>query len=239
MSIGGVIFGILLIIYFSIKKGDLLNGQTNNSVDKSIMEIIKEIALGENKEYLDECLGVAYYQRGNGQGITENIYLLSDIILRAYFKENQLVAYFVTLTGDVKIEFPKQYQSLVNYKEFGDFSYYEIYGMPSFIDSYATNGSGHVYYGEGYYFAAFGDYNSFYFLQLDYGVKNIKYVSGESFILDDEIDEENLRNFDSNIACARKESYPNTYGISLFEYADEVYEMIFSYNNYDFSKLYR
>lgn len=196
------------------------------------------ITIGQNKESIEERIGKAYYQQTNTNNISEYIYIINDVVLRIYYKDNQLISYFVTLRNNVEIGFPEQYSYLVNDKGLGNFTFYEIEGAPSCVESYVSNGVGHSFYAEKYYFGAGGNYYDFYFLQLDYGIDNTEYISDKNIFYDEEIDKIKLENFDYVLMRDRKKSYPNTFGISLPEYSDEVYEMISYYGNFDFNILY-
>lgn len=132
------------------------------------------------------------------------------------------------------------FQKFVNCKKLGEFSFYEIYGSPLNVDTYVTNGSGHAFYSEEYYFGAPGYYYQYYFMLLDYGIfkkENINDTDISFDAADDEEEKEIIAN-DTILVSNRKQSYPNTFGICRPEYIKEVYNMISVYYNFDFNKLY-
>lgn len=221
------------------------NRNSQNKKDE-IRDIINQVSIGENKEYIDETFGKSYYQYKAKNGISENIYILDGIILRAYYKHGQLISYFLTITNNIKLELPKKFQRFVNNKKLGDFSFYDIDGNPKNADAYTQNGTGHAFYSEEYYFGARGNYYQFYFMLLDYGIFNKKQINNisesnkDSSINIKEKTEQikKLTTIDSILVRDRRVSCPNTYGICLLKYKEDIYKMIFTYENFDFDKLY-
>ena len=130
------------------------------------------------------------------------------------------------------------FQKFVNGKKLGEFSFYEIYGSPLNVDTYVTNGSGHAFYSEEYYFGAPGYYYQYYFMLLDYGIFKKENINDTDVSFDD-VDDEEITVIDTILVRNRKQSYPNTFGICRSDYIKEVYKMISTYDNFDFNKLYR
>lgn len=219
-----------VIHYIESKNSDIFKGKL-----KKYEKTMKEISIGESKEFIDKRLGIAYYQYINDSGIIENIYVLDEIILRAYFKKGQLISYFFTMTSHIKLELPNSIQKFVKNKKLGEFTFYEIEGKPLNADAYTQNGTGHAFYSEEYYFGASGSYYHFYFMLLDYGIFNNADVECKDT---NKQNEEDVTIIDSILVRNRKKAYPNTCGICCAKYQKEVYEMISTYENFDFKNLY-
>lgn len=190
-----------------------------------------------SKDRIDEELKFPIFEQKEFD-IVENVYVLENGIIRGYYFNNSLIAYFVTITGEERITLPENFQGLVNNKELGDFTYYEIEQLPYKINSYVTLGIGNTFYSEVYNFGAFGNYYDFYFLDLQYGVKSNEYVKDfDEFCTDNEVTNDNLGNIDKNYVVNRKKSYPNTYGICMSRYTEKVYDMISDYSNFDWNSI--
>lgn len=220
------------------------NTFNNENKKGEIKDIINQVSIGGNKEYIDETFGKSYYHYKAKNGISENIYILDDVILRAYYKHGRLISYFLTITNNIKLKLPKNFQTFVNNKELGDFSFYDINGNPRNTDAYTQNGTGHAFYSEEYYFGSHGNYYEFYFMLLDYGIFNKKEINNiyennkDSSIKEKTEQSKKITIIDSILVRDRRVSCPNTYGVCLSEYKEDIYKMIYTYENFDFDKLY-
>lgn len=136
------------------------------------------------------------------------------------------------------IEIPDMFQKFVNYKQLGDFSFYEISGVPLNVDTYSSVlDNGHWFYSEEYNYGSSGNYYQFYFMLLDYGTVTIVNIHSIDDDIDPyyetEADDEKLSIDDSsNLVLNRKESYPNTFGVCHSDYIKEVYEMISTFGKF-------
>lgn len=214
-----------------------------NDIQEKLVSIQK-LSIGSSKKWIDDKLGPPYAEAVmdfNDDGLIRYsddktsktgellvcAYNISDIIVvQACFdiSDNSCLAYFVTLLDDISgvdIKMPKFYSSLVSDKSLGEFAFSELGENITSTYGYAGQGVGRTFYGEEYYFAADGNYNTFYFAVLDYGMLD----SHADFIHFLSIIQFNIGPHDETLPLPevlnskREEFYPNTYGISTLNSA--------------------
>lgn len=206
----------------------------NASKDSLLVEDINNILIGESAEYIKECFGEPIFKSYNEEfGVEEKVYNNKYSILRMFFKNDKLIGYFVTAKEDGgQIKLQEQFEYFCQNKPLGGFSYRDIECTPDSIESYTSQGQGHLYYCERYYYGSPGSYYNFCFLYLDYGFAKNNY-SLTGFEEDDELDETEISEdtWYGGLALDRSKSYPNTYGI--VDDCNGIEEMISSYNEFD------
>lgn len=207
---------------------------------KEILESIQKISIGSSKDWIDDKLGPPYSESvveitKDGRvwpdtdessiigEVLESVYIFDVVSVIAYFDmdENSCEAFFVTLMKDIsgiEVVMPEAYSFCVSGKPLGEFTFSDIWNgwEPLYVDGYATNGVGRVFYGEQYYFAGGGNYQDFYFASLDYGL--LDSLSEFDFLVSsayfDIIEYNNSGNLSDTLTKLRCDLYPNTYGIS-------------------------
>ena len=218
---------------------------------------IQKLSIGSSKKWIDDKLGPPYaetvidimddgWMRPNDDESSKTgeilvcAYNIYDIIMvQVYFdiSDNSCLAFFVTLLDDISgvdIKMPKFYSSLVSDKSLGEYAFSELgYGIKS-THGYASQGVGRTFYGEEYYFAGDGNYNTFYFAVLDYGMIN----SPEDFSIFISIIQFNIGPCDNTLPLPeilnskRETFYPNTYGISTLN-TDLTFDLLGNYYWFD------
>ena len=205
------------------------------SQDRKLLRDINNILIGESVTYCDDCFGVPIFQKQNQDyGIDERVYNNKYVIIRAYFKNDSLIGYFVTAkTDDRKIRIPKQFDGLIDKKPLGRFTFKDIYSTPYYVEKYNSNGVAHTFYNESYYFGTSGNYYYFYFMDLEYGFYENMVYDNDAFESDIEIKDAQVEYYPGDSLIDRSKSYPNTYGIvgSNFE---EIYKLVSTYYNFNF-----
>lgn len=218
---------------------------------------IQKITIGSSKEWIDDKLGPSYaeevmnikddklmYITDDESSKTGEIlvcaYNVSDIIMvQAYFdiSDNSCLAFFITLLddiSDVDIMMPKFYSSLVSDKSLGEFAFSEL--GEGIVSTYGFTGQGvaRTFYGEEHYFGANGNYQTFYFAVLDYGMLN----SQADFTRFLSIIQFNIGPMDNTLPLPevlnseREKFYPNTYGISTLN-SNLTFELLSHYYWFD------
>ena len=160
-------------------------------------------------------------------------------MVQAYFdiSDNSCLAFFITLLddiSDVDIMMPKFYSSLVSDKSLGEFAFSEL--GEGIVSTYGFTGQGvaRTFYGEEHYFGANGNYQTFYFAVLDYGMLN----SQADFTRFLSIIQFNIGPMDNTLPLPevlnseREKFYPNTYGISTLN-SNLTFELLSHYYWFD------
>lgn len=167
-------------------------------------------------------------------------YNISDIIMvQAYFdiSDNSCLAFFVTLLDDISgvdIMMPKFYSSLISDKPLGEFAFSELGENIMSTYGYAGQGIGRAFYGEEYYFGSSGNYKTFYFAVLDYGMLNSRADFGWflSIIQFSIGPSDNTLPLPEVLNREREKFYPNTYGISTLN-SNLTFELLSAYYWFD------
>lgn len=208
------------------------------SADRKLLSDINNVLIGESVDYCDDCFGIPIFQEQNDEnGIDERVYNNKYVIIRAYFKNNSLIGYFVTAKkNDGKIKLPEQFCHLVDGKPLGEFTFKDISYAPYYVQIINTNGVAHSLYSESNYFATSGNYYFFYFMDLEYGFYHNMVYDNDAFESDIELKDAQVEYFPGDSLIDRSKSFPNTYGIVKAD-IDEIYELISSYYNYNFQGL--
>lgn len=218
---------------------------------------IQKISIGSSKKWIDDKLGPSYaetimsikddrlmYTDDDESNKTGEIlvcaYDISDIIMvQVYFdiSDNACLAFFITLlddVSDVDIMMPRFYSSLVSDKSLGEFAFSELGEGIMSTYGYTSQGVARTFYGEEYYFGANGNYQTFYFAVLDYGMLN-SYADFTQFL---SIIQFNIGPNDDTLPLPeglnseREKFYPNTYGISALN-SDLTFELLSHYYWFD------
>ena len=221
------------------------------------LTFIQKLSIGGSKKWIDDKLGPPYAETVMGikddrlirpdedeNSKTGEIlvcaYNIYDIIMvQACFdiSDNSCLAFFVTLLDDilgVDIMMPTYYSSLVSDKSLGEFAFSELGEYITATYGYAGQGIGRAFYGEEYYFGAAGNYKTFYFAVLDYGMLNSRtdfsrFLSVIQFSVGPG---DNTLPLPEVLNSEREKFYPNTYGISTFN-TQLTFELLSSYYWFD------
>jgi len=224
------VFLVVLILIISI-------AYTHIHAQNVLIEELNDLKIGQSIDYMETHLGIPIFEYYHShENITEQVYNNKYSVVRAYFDNEKLVGFFVTAKEKGrKISMPEQFEIFCNGNTLGKFTFKEIHNKPQSLVSYITNGTGHVYYCEDYYFASRGNYYQFYFGYVDYGFYDME-SSMTEFEQDEEIVDILPEKTGGMILIDRSESYPNTYGIVEAQY-NTVIELFSNYNTFNLQAL--
>lgn len=241
------ILGTIAVTYII----DLYNeNKTNNSKDEEILKNLQIISIGYNKEWMDYSFGLPVFS--NTDELTEEeVYITKFAIIRAFFdiENKNCKAFFITQTTNEPIPLIKPIKQIyINSngieKKLGTISYDELLcsGLKLFAaNGYFTNGTGRVFYGEGYYCNRTGFYHNLYYASIDYGVNCPLSIMG-SFYSKNKLSKEEITyykdlnnnkfyNYTHSFLHNRKNYYPNTYGISSLD-SEYTYKKLNDYKTF-------
>ncbi len=204
-----------------------------------VKKTINEMVIGTSQDYIFDKLGSPNYKKTyDDNGVTECVHVTNWAFLREFYIDESLIGYFVTSrnqntrgigTNNIASRF-------TNNKTLGKYTYKEIEGKPNALLSFASNGSGNTVYSEEYYYASSGNYYIYYYMYLMYGFDSNKYISEKEYYTDEEVNSVMEDNNQIYMVCVdREKSYPNTYGVCIGEYDDEIMYCMTLYGQYDFT----
>ncbi|MCH5271762.1 MAG: hypothetical protein J1E83_13660 [Lachnospiraceae bacterium] len=222
---------------------------SNIAKQEKLLYDLQTICIGCNKEWMDYAFGMPVFT--NIDGITkEEVYITDIALIRAFFgiEDNACKMFFITQTSEEPIPFMPTisntyYNTFGEEEKLGILSYDEIkYSSIELFTAYGffTNGSGRVFYGEGYHSYA-GYYYDIYFASLDYGENNpwnmMGYIENPDFTEEEiayykNLDFENKLNKYKKFLSQRSIHYPNTYGVSSLD-SDYTFDKLMDYNTFD------
>lgn len=222
----GIIFSILIPI--------VLIFVNNKFENRDLINEINKLSIGTTKEFLDKKFDYPKFSNYDADNnILECVYDTKYAIIRAYYINNGLQAFFVTQKENTNsgILLLPYYNEIVNYKGLEEFNYYEIKTGP--IGIYAFDSSKYSFYFEVYAPTKDSRYRIPFFGSLDYG----KYLSYEELDYEDnemKVIEEKINNIKPDgFFLNRKKSYPNTYGMCNIDYQDEIFDLLMNYYIFD------
>jgi len=213
---------------------------------------IDQIKLSMYNNYINDLLGnpisIINHSESN---VIECMYKLDGAVVRIFYRDSSICAYFVTLTEEsvfLKIEIDDFI--FHDKRVLGKFTYYETQEVPTYILGYSQNGTGHILYSEFYVGYRLRTYA---LIDMEYGVDfGYPIIPGE-IIYDDKVTK-SYTQF-SNLHCFvegtdelakhtslcmtvdRKIARPNTFGV--MECLDaNIIDYITDYNYYDYSLLH-
>lgn len=218
---------------------------------------IQQLSIGCSKDWVISKLGAPYFEEtvsiaedrrllpnadesSKTGEILECVYIYDIVSVMIYFDvpNNSCKAFFITLLEDtfIDIAIPEAYAPLVSSNPLGEFTYSEIIGDPDYVFGFTGQGIARTFYGEKYYFAAKGNYQSFYFANLDYGMLNslsefVHFLSVIQFDINPRTDIFGLPSSDLLIQ-ERETFYPNTYGISALN-EQLTFDLLSYYGGFD------
>lgn len=242
----------------TLPKGTTPIDTTLTEEKREQLAAIKKLSIGVSKDWVESNLGTPFVaniievtkdgrawphiDKSNIVGeVLEYIYIFEDVSIKIYFDVpgNSCKAFFVTILKDVKgidIVMPDIYAPFVSNKPLGEFAYTEISGEPGLVYGYSSQGVARTFYGESYYYTASGNYQTFYFSTLDYGMLNslsdfVLFISLIQHEIGPSNDVYGLPS--SELLCQQRDKfYPNTYGISVLnDYL--TFELFGSYAGFD------
>lgn len=209
----------------------IYNKYDNN---KKMINNIVCLTIGQSYDYVNGCFGPPFFEKEHSEyGISEEVYKTERAIIRAFFKDKKMIAYFVTLDKEDKtMAMPERIARFCDGNKMGELTFNDVDGGPLKICSYVSNGVGHMFYCEKYYFGSPGYYFDFYFMYLDYGFDKMNYDE-QAFLEDKELTGTDKEEACEELSLDRSSSKPNTYGIIAEE--QEVIELlIMKYSDFDF-----
>lgn len=211
---------------------------------------IAQIKLSMYKNYINDLLGTPISIINHSESnIIECMYKLDGAVVRIFYRDSSICAYFITLTEESV--FLKIDDFIFHDKKvLGKFTYYETQEVPTYILGYFQNGTGHILYSEFYVGYRLRTYA---LIDMEYGVDfGYPLIQGE-IIYDDKVTQSytqfsNLHCFVEGIdelakhtslcmTVDRKIARPNTFGV--IECLDaNIIDYITDYNYYDYSLLH-
>ncbi len=236
-AVGQIFIAILLAAAVALATS-FWNNFTNN---RRYVERINDLRIGLNQDYVDSMLGNPMYKFSyNEFDIVESIYSSKYAIIRCYYNNERLVAFFVTGRSDKQkiLGTDPMISIMAGGKALGEFSFYDVDYRPTKTYGYAMNGVGYTGYYEEYYFASKGLYHMYYYALLDYGFSNYKAVSNDEYLKDDELSRETDICVDAFMGIDRNKSYPNTYGVCEMNFSNVIPDLMVDYEKYDFTSYY-
>lgn len=233
-ALGQIVLAVVLATAVAV-----LSSGWNGIVNKNTyIDEINNLCLGLSQSYVDSALGEpSYLNEYKEDEITESIYISECSIVRCYYAEGRLVAFFVTGRPGQEGVFGKsrRFEKFVNDKSLGEYSFTDIYRSPLFASGSFQNGTGYMYYNEEYYYASSGLYYQYYFMMMEYGFFKCEPTTHKKYMEDEEIESAKTDVSTLPYWYNRTSTYPNTYGICEFKYESIVSSLAVSYSNYDFT----
>ena len=202
---------------------------------------INDLRIGLNQDYVDSMLGKPMYiSTYNDIDIVESIYSSKYAIIRCYYNNGRLVAFFVTGLSDglKKLGTDPLFSNMVSGKPLGEFTFSDVDYRPTKTYGYVMNGVGYTAYYEENYFASSGLYHMYYYALLDYGFSNFKAIDHDEYLMDEELTHDTEICVDPFMGIDRGDSYPNTYGVCEIQYKDVIPNLMVDYEKYDFSSFF-
>lgn len=238
-----ILIGLIIALAAGILAPVVLDCLDQKHQKEELLSNIKRIYIGCNKEWLDAKLGPPLFKCSH-ETLMEYLYVTDYAAIRTFFdnKTGNCEAFFTTVIknkSSERIELPDVYSWMSNHKPLGDFNYNDIDNNLVKICGYVGNGVVDTFYTECFYSGGSGNYYEFYFATMQYG-KNLS-GSGErsaEFSLVDEalLDEDLKKLIDKertvHIMYDRKDSKPNTFGISRIPY-ESIIDVLMGYDGFD------
>lgn len=225
----GAIFSLWLPIIFS------------TSDNNQIIAKLNEINIGVSRSFAESMLGSPKYMANfDSVNISDEYYIIDQVVVRLLYQDDIIQAFFVTICDEkYKGLIPVSiYEHVVNGKKLGEFSFYDIEYVPLKIRGFLQNGTGYGCYIEAYYFASSGNYRTFFFANLPYGLLEAEFDFG-SQTLDDELEGEMADiDIDTHLDCDRKKSFPSTFGVIGRDLDDDfIFDILTDWSKIDYSSL--
>ncbi len=209
--------GVVSAVLFSVFSNSYNSHQQH--IEKR--NLITTLAIGINREYIEESIGKPYIKCDNSQtGFTDYIYKIDGALLRIIYYKDITKAIFLTIADSAYIGKYDNDEMTFLYKNeslgtfaFNDIREYENEG------NYAqyTNGAGLSFYLEPYWTRPTGRYHYYILAIFPYGI----------FIPPDSIDNSKVDASHYSIEFEYMGNfYPNTYGIVDMEYLIDVSSMV-------------
>ena len=129
------------------------------------------------------------------------------------------------------------YGNLVNEKKLGEFTYQDVKNKPIGVTGFLQNGTGYGIYIEYCYFSSSGNYKSFIFANLPYGLGEFEVIEESDYLSQFEKPDE--IKFDlSTTHLKRDNSFPSTFGIYDTEISDEdIIDILTTWHKIDYNSL--
>ena len=220
----GLLVGIIAAVLFAIFSNsyDALQQQAEKR------NLINSLAIGTNREYIEDVIGVPYIKCDNTQnGFIDYIYKIDGALLRIIYSEDSAKAIFLTILNPAYIG---KYDNnevtfLFNDKDLGNFTFEDIeFRNEGNYDQY-TNGAGLTFYIESFWTRPSGNYHEYVLAIMPYGL----------FIPPEKIDELQVDKSHYNTHFGYMGNfYPNTYGIIDDECLDKITEMLIDIDSFDY-----
>lgn len=240
--------GVVLAIVASLLTTHILQKAEIKRLLEARLEDISNIYIGCNEDWIDERFGEPQFI-SRKDDFKMCAYVFEYCVIQiAYDNNNSTRAYLITsLKNDDKIQMKIKDSTFYKKGEFslGSFSYYEIDEAPLSVSGYFTNGVGRICYREDYYYRAGGNYYTYCYATLDYGMNgNLQhafiYNKDKPMDIDDEVTSNKIKGF--LIVNDRHAEKPNSYGVTdniealnyLFDYQwFNSYQILNKARNFD------
>ncbi|MBE6756177.1 MAG: hypothetical protein E7555_06955 [Ruminococcaceae bacterium] len=253
-----VILSSILIPYFltffQSKKEEKI--EYNRNIDA-----LNSIVIGTSRDWIESNFGKPTFVNTftqtvsddetmaiDGMELTEQIYNVDNIaILFAYFSDDMLEAYYVTICNEEaigEIFLPEPYASSLNIGALGEIDYKAIHGEPiSAMFNASTNGS--TIYEETYDFGKMFNWYTIQFIVHDFGLNLSNWgqtKDGKNVLGDEEVNSEKfpwLAQYEGTLP-SRENFKPNTFGVIGSKCSSSYIfgEIANVYSNYDFLSFY-
>ena len=234
------VVGILLAVSLLVSVIPMVGADTEEPRQES-SELLDQISIGCNRVWMEQELGIPRFV-GAKKGYRLCAYVTEDYVVQAaYDRADSLRAYLITaLPGERTIVIQDDtFYPVREPVRLGLDSYYDYPGAPVQVWGYVSQGNNRGFYGEEYYPAGAGNYDTYYLASVDYGVlkDGLEAFLGQIQLglseVDDEVGSEQIQ-LDQTLAN-RKSVCPNSYGVS--DGKADIWELFGTYDWWNSQKL--
>lgn len=239
LSISGIIFAVAA----SLLTANIIDRKEQQRVINNQINDLSNIYIGCNKQWVDQAFGYPQFI-GQKEDYLLCAYVSNYFVLQiAYDPAQSTQAYLITLLDNpekINLQINDGTLRTANGFILGEFSYYDFPGTPESVCGFVSNGNARAFYSESYYFMSGGNYYNYHIASFDYGKigKNIQgFISNLILPGDEPVDDEVMssQNCGLQIIKDRKNSYPNSYGVSNQNV--DISNLLFSYDWFNSQQL--
>lgn len=204
------LLALLVTVFLTLSTSFYENAKQHSQVN----EKLNSIYLTVSDEYVETLFGVPRVSVKENDELTNNFYIVDDVVLRTVSNENIVVAYFIT-SLDSNRKTPTQDHSSDDIF-IGEVTFEDINHPNPIIDTSYSMDPTIIYYSESQGTGRYGQYNHYIYGCASYGFVN-----------------EDTYDFITSINCEKELSYeesqrlrnkvkPNTFGVVLEEYSNII-----------------
>ena len=237
-----VLTGIVFAVAASLLTTWIQEKQDAKENITSQLTNLSNVYIGCNKQWMDETFGSPQFS-GQKDEYLLCAYISDYYVLQVVFDQAQAAqAYLITALNNsenVDIQIVDSTWRVSDVITLGETSYYDFPGQPTRVLGYISIGNARAFYGEAYNFMSTGNYYTYYIASFDYGklpgtVENFLncFDIVPHYDVDEEVSFKIVQGI--NIIPDRKNNYPNTYGVSMY---DAVGDLLFSYDWFNSQQL--